>query len=67
MTSFPEQNISTVANQSRPQPVQPAKDTEIAVVARDLLQVFGQKVAVNRLNLRAPWGILWFFRSQWRG
>src|SRR5579883_3459735 len=50
MTMFPEQNSSAVASQSW-SGQQPAGDVEMAVVARDLLQVFGQKVAVNRLNL----------------
>jgi ABC-2 type transport system ATP-binding protein len=31
-------------------------DAEVAVVARDLLQVFGQKTAVNRLNLTVKRG-----------
>lgn len=48
MTTFPEQNLPEMAGQSRPQP---GEDTDMAVVARDLLQVFGQKTAVNRLNL----------------
>lgn len=48
MTTFPEQNLPEMAGQSWPQP---GGDTDMAVVARDLLQVFGQKTAVNRLNL----------------
>src|SRR5579883_2612641 len=52
MTSFPEPNASAVAKQ-RWSPVsgdEPVGE-DLAVVARDLLQVFGQKTAVNRLNL----------------
>ncbi|HLI70346.1 MAG TPA: ABC transporter ATP-binding protein [Ktedonobacteraceae bacterium] len=51
MTSFPEPNTPTVAGQPWSQQAQPAEGTEMAVVAHDLLQVFGEKTAVNRLNL----------------
>ncbi len=51
MTSFPEPNTPTVTGQPWSQQAQPAEGTEMAVVARDLLQVFGEKTAVNRLNL----------------
>src|SRR5579883_184100 len=52
MTSFPEPNASAVANQrwASVREKEPVSE-DLAVVARDLLQVFGQKTAVNRLNL----------------
>lgn len=48
MTMFPEQNASMTASQPWPQQ---DEEAAMAVVVRDLLQVFGQKTAVNRLNL----------------
>src|SRR5579883_2961703 len=57
MTSFPEPNASAVAKQ-RWSPVsgdEPVGE-DLAIVARDLLQVFGQKTAVNRLNLAVKRG-----------
>ena len=54
MTTFPEQNASPLSmEQSIPQPttVAPSNNTQYAVVTRDLMQVFGQKVAVSHLNL----------------
>lgn len=54
MTTFPEQNASPLSmEQSIPQPtmVAPSDNTQYAVVTRDLMQVFGQKVAVSHLNL----------------
>ncbi len=54
MTTFPEQNASPLSmEQSIPQPVMsvPSENTQYAVVTRDLMQVFGQKVAVSHLNL----------------
>ncbi len=54
MTMFPEQNMSTVpAKQLMPQYVKPVDEdkTSYAVVVQDLMQVFGQKVAVSHLNL----------------
>ena len=50
MTMFPEQNSQAVASQPWAGQ-QTAGESEMAVVARDLLQVFGQKAAVNNLNL----------------
>ena len=53
MTTFPEQSPPAMEQQSVPQqgmPI-PADYTQYAVVARDLTQTFGQKVAVNHLNL----------------
>jgi len=51
MTTFPEYNASAVASSTGAQAGQAGASEEMAVVARDLLQVFGQKTAVNRLNL----------------
>jgi ABC-2 type transport system ATP-binding protein len=51
MTTFPEYNASAVASSTGAQAGQAGASEEMAVVARDLLQVFGQKAAVNRLNL----------------
>lgn len=51
MTTFPEHNASAVASSTGAQAGQAGASEEMAVVARDLLQVFGQKTAVNRLNL----------------
>lgn len=57
MTSFPEPDASAVASQ-RWSPVNENEPIgeDLAVVARDLLQVFGQKTAVNRLNLSVKRG-----------
>lgn len=52
MTSSPEPNSPALASQPWAAPNEGGSHTEeMAVVARDLLQVFGQKTAVNRLNL----------------
>jgi ABC-2 type transport system ATP-binding protein len=51
MTTFPEHNASAVASSTGAQAGQAGASEEMAVVAHDLLQVFGQKTAVNRLNL----------------
>lgn len=51
MTTFPEHNASAVASSTGAQAGQAGAGEEMAVVAHDLLQVFGQKTAVNRLNL----------------
>lgn len=56
MTTFPERSSSIVEGQSWAESTGPGVDTEMAVVARDLLQVFGQKIAVNRLNLTVKRG-----------
>jgi ABC-2 type transport system ATP-binding protein len=50
MTTFPEQNSSSPMAQYPAQPVA-GTDTDYAVVTRDLVRVFGQKAAVNHLNL----------------
>jgi ABC-2 type transport system ATP-binding protein len=52
MTMFSEQNTSPVTGSALSQAENgPEASQEMAIVARDLLQVFGQKTAVNRLNL----------------
>lgn len=54
MTTFPEQNSPSFSSgQLAPYPAMPAPgdNTQYAVVTRDLMQVFGQKVAVSHLNL----------------
>jgi ABC-2 type transport system ATP-binding protein len=56
MTTFPEQNPPMIAEQPWSQAEQPVQAGEMAVVARDLLQVFGAKTAVNRLNLSVKRG-----------
>lgn len=56
MTTFPEQNSSVAANQSWEEAGRSAEEADLAIVARDLLQVFGQKTAVNRLNLSVKRG-----------
>ena len=56
MTTFPEQNPPMIAEQRWSQAEQPVQAGEMAVVARDLLQVFGAKTAVNRLNLSVKRG-----------
>lgn len=53
MTDFPENNTSMAVNRVTPYVEQPEA---VAVMARDLLQVFGQKMAVNRLNLSVKRG-----------
>lgn len=53
MTTSPEQHTSPVASQAWPQA---NADTNMAVVARDLVQVFGQKTAVNHVNLAVKRG-----------
>ncbi len=47
MTTFPEQNAPFTTNQL----ASPEESGEMAIVAQNLLQVFGQKVAVHHLNL----------------
>ncbi len=53
MTTSPEQQSSMTAHQPWPQG---GENADMAVVARDLVQVFGQKTAVNRLNLSVKRG-----------
>ncbi len=55
MTTFPEQNSSSPVTQYPAQPVA-GTDTAYAVVTRDLVRVFGQKAAVNHLNLAVRGG-----------
>src|SRR5258708_4106645 len=56
MTMFPEKNSAQAASQLWSAPAEPGVEADMAVVARDLLQVFGQKTAVNRLNLSVKRG-----------
>lgn len=56
MTTFPEQNSPIIASQPWEAQERSAGDADLAIVARDLLQVFGQKAAVNRLNLAVKRG-----------
>jgi ABC-2 type transport system ATP-binding protein len=49
MTTFPEQNSSPVASYAAPWAQ--GTDAQYAVVTRGLVRTFGQKVAVNNLNL----------------
>ncbi|MBV9615259.1 MAG: ABC transporter ATP-binding protein [Ktedonobacteraceae bacterium] len=49
MTTFPEQNSSSMAPYAAPQ--MQGTDAQYAVVTRGLVRTFGQKVAVNNLNL----------------
>ena len=51
MAHFSESDSSTAVNQGAVPTNENGLRTEEAIVARDLLQVFGQKTAVNRLNL----------------
>jgi len=52
MTTFPEQNSSSSSPMAQyPVTPVPGADTAYAVVTRDLVRVFGQKAAVNHLNL----------------
>ncbi len=55
MTTFPEQNSSSPVTQYSAQPVV-GTDTAYAVVTRDLVRVFGQKAAVDHLNLTVRTG-----------
>ena len=56
MTFSPEKDTSLITSQSWSGAVKPGDTAEMAVVARDLLQIFGQKTAVNRLNLAVKRG-----------
>jgi ABC-2 type transport system ATP-binding protein len=58
MAMFPEQNAAYQSDQMTALTEQPlaANNESYAVVARDLVRVFGQKVAVNHLNLTVRQG-----------
>ncbi len=59
MTTFPEQNSRSFSSgQVAPYPAMsaPGDNAQYAVVTRDLMQVFGQKVAVSHLNLNVRVG-----------
>lgn len=55
MTTFPEPHAPVAAPRAW-EDGQGGPEKEMAIVARDLLQVFGQKTAVNRLNLTVKRG-----------
>src|SRR5258706_12425166 len=56
-TMLPEQNQSLTANSVMQQAENPFQEkVSAAVVARDLVRVFGQKIAVNHLNLTVERG-----------
>ncbi|HVU69278.1 MAG TPA: ABC transporter ATP-binding protein [Ktedonobacteraceae bacterium] len=55
MTTFPEPHTPVAAPRAW-EDGQGGPEKEMAIVARDLLQVFGQKTAVNRLNLTVKRG-----------
>lgn len=56
MTTFPEGNAPMVDQRSWENGGRLAGEENMAIVARDLVQVFGQKVAVNSLNLAVKRG-----------
>src|SRR2546426_176998 len=58
MTTFPgEANASAITNQALQHPLMEASSSNApAVMARDLVRVFGQKMAVNHLNLTVQRG-----------
>jgi len=56
MTTFPEGDASTVAQQPWESGERLAVEENMAIVARNLVQVFGQKTAVNSLNLAVKRG-----------
>lgn len=56
MAQFPEPGSSSPAGQFWAALAKSDVDTEMAVIAQDLLQVFGQRTAVNRLNLSVKRG-----------
>lgn len=57
MTTFPESNSSLVSSQLMPQSVSPAAGSlPPAIVTRDLTRTFGQKAAVDHLNLTVQRG-----------
>ncbi len=63
MTTFPgEANASATTNQARQHPHMEASSSNApAVMARDLVRVFGQKMAVNHLNLAVQRGEFYGF------
>src|SRR5437667_11733186 len=63
MTTFPgEANASATTNQALQHPHMEASSSNApAVVARDLVRVFGQKMAVNHLNLSVERGEFYGF------
>jgi len=63
MTTFPgEANASATTNQALQHPLMEASSSNApAVMARDLVRVFGQKMAVNHLNLTVQRGEFYGF------
>ena len=57
MTMYPDPNVSRISSQViQQQSYPPVESKPAAVVARDLVRVFGQKAAVNHLNLSVQRG-----------
>ena len=56
MTTFPEKNSPALADQPWEAEERLAENGEFAIVARDLVQMFGQKIAVNHVNLSVKRG-----------
>ena len=57
MATFPEKDAATLISQPVEVGESPAAEhTDFAIVAQDLVQVFGQKTAVNHLNLTVKRG-----------
>ena len=63
MTTFPgEANASAITNQALQHPhIEASSSNAPAVMARDLVRVFGQKMAVNHLNLTVQRGEFYGF------
>ena len=62
MTMTPEQNSPFMASQVMQQPISSLSgNTSPAIVTQDLVRVFGQKAAVNQLNLRVQRGEFYGF------
>src|SRR5438552_19171896 len=63
MTTFPgEANASATTNQALQHPhIEASSSNAPAVMARDLVRVFGQKMAVNHLNLTVQRGEFYGF------
>ncbi len=61
MTTFPEQNVLPPSGQPDCKSEVPEEREETAILARDLVQVFGPKTAVNHLNLSVKRGEFYGF------
>src|ERR1051326_6216886 len=51
MTIYPDSNASPISSHTIQQQTNPSPETTAAVVTHDLVRLFGQKAAVNHLNL----------------